>query len=1036
MLTGSQIRRKFLDFFVQKGHREVHSSSLVPANDPTLLFTNAGMNQFKDVFLGLEKRDYARATTSQKCVRAGGKHNDLENVGFTNRHHTFFEMLGNFSFGDYFKKDAISYAWELITSPQWFGIAKDKLYVTIFEGSGEPMPVPRDSEAYDLWLAQGVAKERIFEAGLKDNFWQMGDTGPCGPCSEIHYDMGPAASDQGHADCKFGCECGRYVEIWNLVFMQFDRDASGKLNPLPKPSIDTGMGLERVAAVLQGVISNYETDLFTPLIKRAAELTGASLTKELEKEAKAKSAASLRVIADHSRAATFLISDGVLPSNEGRGYVLRKIIRRAITHGRLLGQTKPFLHEMVFAVRDLMQNAYPEVKESADRTAATVLAEEVKFAHTLDLGLNKLEQQISTSVREVGSQQNQDVQVLVDALSAMRRNLQETALQIASVPAQIARTAQENLVAIQANVAATIASAANLYQTRAGEIRAHLEQINAQVAEMTKVLARAPTPLLPVGLDEVRSNVAATFTSINVPVYSGETAFRLYDTYGMPLDFMVETTRDRGVELDQAGFEKAMAEQRLIARASWKGAAKQIANPAYQQLPKSEFEGYRQTRSENCEVLAIIRNGQGAQELTSGDEGEVILDHTPFYAESGGQVGDRGWLYSDDHNTVIAEVKGCYYPIQGVRAHQVIMKGGSSTPPPSFAKNAKEGWGTLRIGDKVDAVVDTEIRLATMRNHTATHLLHAGLREVLGKHVKQAGSLVAPNHLRFDFSHFTAVEDEELQDIEDIINKEVLRNRKIEVIESVPIDVAVNEYHAMALFGEKYGDKVRVIKIGDFSTELCGGTHTGQTGEIGLIKILKEGSVSSGVRRVEAVTGEGSLEHFRKDHELENLVSTVAAHSDSASPAEALRAELEKKDTEIKRLARELDQARMKSASSSAANLGDKVKEIKGVKVLAHRVDNLERPQMRTLVDQLRDKLGSGVVVLGSATNGNVSLIVGVTKDLTARVQAGKVIGPVAQKVGGKGGGRPDLAEAGGKDAEALDSALAEVYTVVDTLLG
>ena len=918
MLTGSEIRRKFLDFFVQKGHREVHSSSLVPANDPTLLFTNAGMNQFKDVFLGLEKRDYARATTSQKCVRAGGKHNDLENVGFTNRHHTFFEMLGNFSFGDYFKKDAIAYAWELITSPQWFGIAKDKLYVTIFEGSGEPMPVPRDSEAYDLWLAQGVAKERIFEAGLKDNFWQMGDTGPCGPCSEIHYDMGPAASDQGHADCKFGCECGRYVEIWNLVFMQFDRDASGKLNLLPKPSIDTGMGLERVAAVLQGVISNYETDLFTPLIKRAAELTGAPLEKELDKEAHRKSAASLRVIADHSRAATFLISDGVLPSNEGRGYVLRKIIRRAITHGRLLGQTKPFLHHMVLAVRDLMQDAYPELTETAGRVSRTVEVEETRFAHTLDVGLEKLEE----------------------------------------------------------------------------------------------LLKKSQTQL------------------------AGAEAFKLYDTFGMPLDFMHDAARDQGVAFDQAGFDRAMEEQKSRARASWKGAAKQIANPAYQQLPKSEFEGYRQRRSENCEVLAIIRNGEGAQELTSGDEGEVILDHTPFYAESGGQVGDRGWLYSDDHNTVVAEVKGCYYPIQGVRAHQVIMKGGSSTPPPSFAKNAKEGWGTLRIGDKVDAVVDTEIRLATMRNHTATHLLHAGLREVLGKHVKQAGSLVAPNHLRFDFSHFTAVEDEELQDIEDIINKEVLRNTKIEVIENVPIDVAVNEYHAMALFGEKYGDKVRVIKIGDFSTELCGGTHTGQTGEIGLIKILKEGSVSSGVRRVEAVTGEGSLEHFRKDHELENLVSTVAAHSDSASPAEALRAELEKKDTEIKRLARELDQARMKSASSSAANLGDKVKEIKGVKVLAHRVDNLERPQMRTLVDQLRDKLGSGVVVLGSATNGNVSLIVGVTKDLTARVQAGKVIGPVAQKVGGKGGGRPDLAEAGGKDAEALDSALAEVYTVVDTLLG
>ncbi len=492
-----------------------------------------------------------------------------------------------------------------------------------------------------------------------------------------------------------------------------------------------------------------------------------------------------------------------------------------------------------------------------------------------------------------------------------------------------------------------------------------------------------------------------------------------------------------------------MEEQKSRARASWKGAAKQTANPAYQQLPKSEFEGYRQTRSDGCEVLAIIRDGHGVQELKPGEAGEVILDHTPFYAEAGGQVGDRGWFYSDDHNTLVAEVTGCYYPIQGVRAHQVVMKS------PLLAQSAREKWGTLKVGDKVDAVVNTDVRLATMRNHTATHLLHAGLREVLGKHVKQAGSLVAPNHLRFDFSHFTAVEDEELQDIEDLINKELLRNQKVETIVDVPIDVAVNEYHATALFGEKYGDKVRVVKIGDFSTELCGGTHTAATGEIGLIKILKEGSVSSGVRRVEAVTGEGSLVHFRADHELEKVVASIAGptlaqkarkdgppSSDSLSdgetsfsPAAALKLELEKKDAEIKRLTRELDQVRMKSASSSTANVGDKIKEVKGVKVLAYRVDNLERAQLRTLVDQLRDKIGSGVVILGSASNGNVALIVGVTKDLTSRVQAGKVIGPVAQKVGGKGGGRPDLAEAGGKDASALDSALDGAYGVVEGLL-
>ncbi len=934
MLTGSEIRRKFLDFFVQRGHREVHSSSLVPANDPTLLFTNAGMNQFKDVFLGLEKRDYSRATSSQKCVRAGGKHNDLENVGFTNRHHTFFEMLGNFSFGDYFKKDAIAYAWELITSPEWFGIAKDKLYVTIFNGEGG---LPRDAEAYDLWAAQGVPKDRIFEMGLKDNFWQMGDTGPCGPCSEIHYDMGPAASDQGHTDCAFTCDCGRYVEIWNLVFMQFDRDASGKLNPLPKPSIDTGMGLERTTAVLQGVISNYDTDLFTPLIKRAKELIAVeAVTRVLDGKPARHGAASLRVIADHSRAATFLISDGILPSNEGRGYVLRKIIRRAITHGRLLGQDEPFFNQMVPAVVDLMQDAYPELQESRSRVMKVLLGEELRFAHTLGPALEKLNA----------------------ALAQTRFN--ET------------------------------------FQT-AG--------ITADVERMT-------------GLP------------VSETSFTGEKAFKLYDTFGVPLDFMQDAARDQGIAFDQVGFDRAMEEQKARARASWKGAAKQTANPAYQQLPKSIFEGYRQTRSDGCEVLAIIHNGQGAQQLKAGDTGEVILDHTPFYAESGGQVGDKGWFYSDDHNTIVAEVTGCYSPIQGVRAHQVVAK------------------QAIHVGDKVDAVVNADVRQSTMRNHTATHLLHAGLREVLGKHVKQAGSLVAPNHLRFDFSHFTAVEDEELQDIEDMINKEVLRNQKVETLVDVPIDEAINRYHAMALFGEKYGDKVRVVRIGDFSTELCGGTHTAATGEIGLIKILKEGSVSSGVRRVEAVTGEGSLAHFRKDHELEGVVSAFvnptvaqktrkdgASISEVLSPAEALRLEMEKKDAEIKRLARELDQARMKSASSSTANLGDKVKDVKGVKVLAHRVDNLERAQLRTLVDQLRDKIGSGVVVLGSSSNGNVSLIVGVTKDLASRVQAGKIIGPVAQKVGGKGGGRPDLAEAGGKDAGALDSALDSAYAVVESLL-
>ena len=1008
MRTGSQIRRKFLDYFVQHGHKEVHSSSLVPANDPTLLFTNAGMNQFKDIFLGLETRDYKRATTSQKCVRAGGKHNDLENVGFTNRHHTFFEMLGNFSFGDYFKKDAIAHAWELITSPSWFAIEKDKLCVTIFKGENG---VPRDAEAYDLWVAQGVVKNRIFEFGAKDNFWQMGDTGPCGPCSEIHYDMGPAASDQGHTDCAFGCDCGRYVEIWNLVFMQFNRVGEGerfldtetgtlkypnyRLDTLPKPSIDTGMGLERVAAVLQGVISNYETDLFTPLIKRAAELTGTSLQKEVEKEAHARTAASLRVIADHSRAATFLISDGVVPSNEDRGYVLRKIIRRAILHGRLLGQEQPFFYQMVHAVRDLMKDAYPELVETAKRVSADIESEERRFAGTLTAALPLMQQELREILDGVGNlrstgEYDKTLAQQLDAVAELRRESKQI---------------WEN--------------EGGQYGNRPGF------PAERQEFYLKKGLCSDWVELIPTTMGLRPGIVDAKFKRDWLKDYRapkafflGEQAFHLFGTHGLPVDLMTMAAHDARLYFDAAGYEWAKEAEQARARASWKSAGKQTANPAYQQLPKSDFEGYRQTRSDGCAILAIILNGQGVQQLKPGGEGEIILDHTPFYAESGGQVGDRGWLYSEDHNTIVAEVKGCYSPIQGVRAHQVIAK------------------QPIRIGDKVDAVVNAEIRESTMRNHTATHLLQAGLREVLGKHVKQAGSLVAPNHLRFDFSHFAGVADEELQDIEDLINKEVLRNEKIEVIENVPIDVAINEYKAMALFGEKYGDRVRVIKIGDFSTELCGGTHTNATGEIGLIKVLKEGSVSSGIRRIEAVTGEGSLHHFQKDHQLESVVTSLATHSDAVSPADALKLELDKKDSEIKRLQRELDQARMKSASSTVASVSDKIKDIHGVKVLAHRVDNLERVQMRTLVDQLRDKLGSGVVVLGSATNGNVALIVGVTKDLTQRIQAGKVIGPVAQRVGGKGGGRPDLAEAGGKDPSALDAALADAYGVVESMLG
>jgi alanyl-tRNA synthetase len=875
--SGSEIRETFLRFFASKQHRRVHSSSLVPANDPTLLFTNAGMNQFKDVFLGAERRDYNRATTSQKCVRAGGKHNDLENVGFTRRHHTFFEMLGNFSFGDYFKREAIAFAWELVTSPEWLGIPKDKLYVTIFKGEEG---VPRDEEAYELWRGQGLPPERIHELGMKDNFWAMGDTGPCGPCSEIFYDMGLAASETGE-DKPFGEDDARYVEIWNLVFMQFDRDQQGELHLLPRPSIDTGAGLERMAAVLQGKISNFETDLFTPLIARAGELT-----HTLYQDGLAPTDASLRIIADHSRAATFLISDGVLPANEGRGYVLRKILRRGIRHGRMLGQEDPFMYRMVEAVRDEMREAYPELAESADRVARVVRAEEERFGRTLALGSKQLD--------------------------------------------------------------------------------AAIEQVR------------------------------------NDGTLPGATAFHLYETYGLPLDFMVDAARDQGINFDLTGFELARGEEQTRARASWKGGAKASASPAFRSLPKTIFEGYRQLTSQHCEVLAIVRDGVGVPQANAGESVEIVLDHTSFYADSGGQVGDTGWLYSDDHNVVVGDVLGCVQPVQGVRAHKVYLR------------------QPIELGNYVDTVVDTETRSAIRRNHTGTHLLHAALREVLGKHVKQAGSRVDPEHLRFDFSHFTGVAEEELADIEELINRQVLANNKVETLEDVPIDVAVNEYHAMALFGEKYGDKVRVVRIGDFSTELCGGTHTGASGEIGLVKLLSEGGVSSGVRRVEAVTGLGSLGEFRREQR-----------------AEELRSKLSSQEEEIKKLRRELDQVRMKSASTSVASATSKAVVVDGIQVLAERVDSLDRGQLRTLVDNLRNKLGSGVVILGSAQeDGKVALIVGVTRDLTGRLSAGKIIGPLAQKVGGSGGGRPDMAEAGGKDASALPAALASAPEVVRDLLG
>ncbi|HTP68600.1 MAG TPA: alanine--tRNA ligase [Dongiaceae bacterium] len=910
-LSGNEVREKFLQFFESKGHRRVRSSSLVPHGDPTLLFTNAGMNQFKDVFLGLEKRDYSRATTAQKVVRAGGKHNDLENVGFTKRHHTFFEMLGNFSFGDYFKKDAVAFAWELVTSSQWFGIPKDKLYATIFGGAevapGSTLGI--DEEAKKFWLEQHVPENRVIAIpGLKDNFWAMGDTGPCGPCSELHFDMGPAGSDLGHADCQFPCDCGRYVEIWNLVFMQFNRDASGELTPLPKPCVDTGMGLERVAAVLQGVISNYDTDLFVPLIDRAAQLIGVDEKNELAAEEQKRSAASLRVIADHARATTFLITDGVLPSNEGRGYVLRKIMRRAIRHGRLLGATKPFLFEMVQTVRDLMGDAYPELRESAAaRVPEIVLAEENRFGHTLDIGLSKLEEEL-------------------------------------------------------------------------------------------KPLALKPGSL-----------------------YPGESAFKLYDTYGLPMDFIVDAARDLGVEFDLSGFEKAMEEQRTRARASWKGGAKEVANPAYTKLAatfRTEPDFYCSTSANDCHIEALFTKNGPVKELKPGETGEVVLDRTVIYAESGGQMADTGAFYDSSGATLLAEVIGAFYPVAGLVAHKV---------------KAKE---TLHVGDRVNVVADGDRRARIMRNHSGTHLVHAALRNILGTHVKQSGSLNAPERLRFDFSHFAPVDKVELHDIEQQVNDEIRLNSQLET-GVMSLEEALNS-GALAFFGDKYPESnVRVVTIPDprsprgfYSKELCGGTHVHRIGDIGVLKIVSEESVAAGVRRIEAVTGIGALEHYQHQAQtLHEVATRLNVGEDS------VLATVEKLSTTVKQLEKELGEQKRKGAMNQLDDLFNQAQTVKGVKVIAGEVTNVDREGLRQLVDSLRQKLGSGIVALGMPEDGKVALIAGVTKDLTAKVHAGKLIQALAKQVGGSGGGRPDLAEAGGKDTSALKNALASVPALIEPLL-
>jgi len=878
-VTGHEIRQKYLDFFIKQGHRAVSSSSLVPLNDPTLLFANAGMNQFKDVFLGLEQRDYSRATSSQKCVRAGGKHNDLENVGYTRRHHTFFEMLGNFSFGDYFKAEAIEFAWDLILKD--LGFPKDRLYVTVFR---------EDDEAEELWQkVAGVPKDRIFRCDEKENFWQMGETGPCGPCSEIHYDLGPGTGDPGHEHEEFPSDAGgRYVEIWNLVFMQYNKDAGGVMTPLPRPSIDTGMGLERVAAILQGKLSNYDCDLILPIVERAAGILNVTLGEKPEADA------SMRIAADHARSAAFLIHDGIVPANEGRGYVLRKIMRRAMRRARREGCDDPFLYKLTGFVAELMQPAYPELMESVPRVARVVKEEEHRYASTF------------------------------------------------------------------------------------------------QIAER-------------VFQDEVKKAAGG--------LLPGEAAFKLYDTYGLALDEQEEMAREAGLVIDMEGYNRAMDEQRKRARASWKGADKALIAPVYPQIRKkgkTEFVGY-DTLDSTGVVTALVSGEAETPELAAGAEAEIVLDRTPFYAESGGQVGDRGSLYSKEGGKV-AVVTDTRTPAPGLTIHKVKLV------------------ESVRKGDELQSRVDGAGRCATMRNHTATHLLHAALRKVLGAHVKQAGSVVDPGRLRFDFTHYTAMDPEEIAEVERLMNEQILANSAV-TTNLMELDEAVNS-GAMALFGEKYAEQVRVVAIPEFSKELCGGTHVSRTGDIGLCKITYEGSISAGVRRIEAVTGEGALHRFQQTSNSLRQVSEVLR----AGEPEIVD-HLERLIAQQKALEKEVDNLKTKVAQSQAGGLDSQARDINGVKVLAATVDGMDRSQMRALADSLRNKLKSAVVVLAAVENGDIALLAAVTKDLTKKVHAGKLLGEVASAVGGRGGGRPDMAQGGGKDAAALPKALEAVYTSLEGVL-
>lgn len=864
--STAEIRQAFLDFFHSKGHQVVASSSLVPHNDPTLLFTSAGMNQFKDVFLGLDKRNYSRATTSQRCVRAGGKHNDLENVGYTARHHTFFEMLGNFSFGDYFKHDAIQFAWELLTSEKWFALPKERLWVTVYES---------DDEAYEIWEKEvGIPRERIIRIGdnkgapyASDNFWQMGDTGPCGPCTEIFYDHGdhiwggPPGSPEEDGD--------RYIEIWNIVFMQFNRQADGTMEPLPKPSVDTGMGLERIAAVLQHVNSNYDIDLFRTLIQAVAKVTGAT---DLSNK-------SLRVIADHIRSCAFLIADGVMPSNENRGYVLRRIIRRAVRHGNMLGAKETFFYKLVGPLIDVMGSAGEDLKRQQAQVEQVLKTEEEQFARTLERGLALLDEELA---------------------------------------------------------------------------------------------------------------------KLSGDTLDGETAFRLYDTYGFPVDLTADVCRERNIKVDEAGFEAAMEEQRRRAReASGFGAD---YNAMIRVDSASEFKGYDHLEL-NGKVTALFVDGKAVDAINAGQEAVVVLDQTPFYAESGGQVGDKG------------ELKGANFSF----AVEDTQKYGQA-----IGHIGKLAAGSLKVGDAVQADVDEARRARIRLNHSATHLMHAALRQVLGTHVSQKGSLVNDKVLRFDFSHNEAMKPEEIRAVEDLVNTQIRRNLPIET--NIMDLEAAKAKGAMALFGEKYDERVRVLSMGDFSTELCGGTHASRTGDIGLFRIISESGTAAGVRRIEAVTGEGAIATVHADSDRLSEVAHLLK-GDSNNLADKVRSVLER----TRQLEKELQQLKEQAAAQESANLSSKAIDVNGVKLLVSELSGVEPKMLRTMVDDLKNQLGSTIIVLATVVEGKVSLIAGVSKDVTDRVKAGELIGMVAQQVGGKGGGRPDMAQAGGTDAAALPAALASV---------